>query len=293
MDAGDLLSRIEDLQQKIKSESQQLEGKANYALACLESLYIATDKNDLIFGIEPWHPMAGHGSVLSPCEYLLRLNDENGEALPPYPAIMYFYDHGLTAELDTVLFLCGLRQFERDDEKQVSINISAKSLQSSDFIKTVLAALEAMGLAPNKPEKIIIEIHESTSEVMSRHVLELFQKFGASFAIDDVGLTIKDVFRISEFEGIADYIKIDRHSVCAHPEDPQSLAQVMSLVRSLLPGAVVIAEGVKTTQHAMQIHSDYPDIQYVQGLYLPTREVFAQEWEELAKKQSPKEEATG
>ncbi len=288
MGSVDLRQEVSNLQTEIKAlrdgaKDEDQKNKFIYALTGLESLQRAIHNKDMIFGVEPWHPLAGHGNVLSPGEYLLRLNDESGAALPPYPMIMAFYDNGLTAEIDLILFLCGLWQFGQDDEKQVTINISAKSLHSSKFIKTALKGLEDAGLKPGGPEKIIAEIHESTSEVMSPHVLELFRQFGGGFAIDDVGLSMKDVMRLSEFAEMADYIKIDRHSVCADPDEPTSLGQVMAFIRSLLPGAVIVAEGVKTTEHAQQIHEIFPDIQYVQGLYLPTRDVFAKEWAALTK----------
>jgi len=78
-----------------------------------------------------------------------------------------------------------------------------------------------------------------------------------------------DVMRLSEFEGIADYIKIDRHCVLGKAEDPNNLANVMSFIRTMLPGTVVIAEGVQSADHAQAILREYPDIDYVQGLYLP------------------------
>lgn len=285
MSGVDLIKEVETLQSEIAdlsagAKDETAKEKFAYAQKGLESLRRAIQNKERIFGHEPWHPLVG--GIISPCEYLLRLNDEKGEAMPPYPFIMAFYEHGLTAKIDLILFLCGLWQYRQDGEKQISINISAKSLQNSAFIKSALKGLEGAGLKPGGEEKVIAEIHESTSAPMSPHVLVMFRERGGGFAIDDVGLSMNDVLRLAEFEGITDYIKIDRHPVCAHPDEPASLEQVMSLVRSLLPGAVIVAEGVKTTQHAKDLHRAIPDIQYAQGLYLPTREIFAKEWAKLS-----------
>ena len=58
----------------------------------------------------------------------------------------------------------------------------------------------------------------------------------------------------------------------------------------MLPDAVLVAEGVKSAQHAQEILSFHPEIKYVQGLYLPGREEFAREWKDLSySRPGPKE----
>jgi EAL domain-containing protein (putative c-di-GMP-specific phosphodiesterase class I) len=248
--------------------------KFQYALKGLAALDKAARAKSKIFGLEPWHPLGG--DKISPAEYLLRLKDDTGAAMPPYPFVMAFYDNNLTVELDTVLLLSAFAQFKDDSEKQITVNVSAHSLANGDFIKTALGGLEKLKLGGER--KIIFEIHESTGNVkMSAPVLEAFKKIGAGFAIDDAGLSLDNVFRLSEFDGIADFVKIDRKSVTAHPDEPHALSQVMSLARSLLPHAAVVAEGVKDAAHALTIYKTFPDIKYAQGLYLPPREQFAKE----------------
>ena len=113
--------------------------------------------------------------------------------MAPYPAIMAFYNNGFTAQIDGILFLAALEQFERmrnaDLEKQVSINISARSLRDPDFVKCTLERLESLNL--DSEQTIIIEIHESTPHLtMSRQVLELYSVIGVEFAIDDEGISV-------------------------------------------------------------------------------------------------------
>lgn len=279
----DLLRRIEDLIRSFQFHVKDAEGGENedqmvYGLRALVALANMILKKEDVFGIEPWHLISQHAPLSMPGEMLLRLKDFKGEPMPPYPAIMAFYDNGYTAEIDGILFLAALGQFERMREagleKQVSINISARSLKSADFVKSTLERLESLQLASD--EKIIIEIHESTPHLtMSRQVLELYKTLDVGFAIDDVGLNINDVIRLAEFEGLAEFIKIDRHSVCAPEEDANALSQVMSFVRTLMPDTIAVAEGVKDAAHAYQIARNHTDILYVQGLYLPSnREAF-------------------
>ena len=74
---------------------------------------------------------------------------------------------------------------------------------------------------------------------------------------------------ISNLIGIADYIKLDRHCVCADPAAPNSMYAAMDYIRAVLPHADIIAEGVKSADHAQEISKEFPDVHYVQGLYLP------------------------
>lgn len=278
----DLLMRLEGLVLTAGRLAKNAEGSvdtinAAHALSMAVRLGEAVLDRVPVFGFEPWHSMDADADIHPPGEFLLRLKDEKGEAIPPYPGIMSFYQSGLTAELDTVLVLCALKQFRSQGEKEISINISGHSLKDHNFIKTTLRAIEHLKLAAD--ERVIFEIHESTANAMlNPKLLRLFRSFGAGFAIDDVGLSMKDVMRLAAFENIADYIKIDRQSVCAHPQDPQSLDQVMSFVRSLLPGAAVVAEGIKTHGHAIDVKLRHPDIAFAQGLYLPDRDTFKRDF---------------
>ncbi len=285
------LQRIEALILKVQAfydaaETPEQKKEADYTLKCMSSLAMAVIDKKPIFGVEPWHVINEDVPLGCPGEFLLRLKDSGGEALPPYPAIITFYQNGMTADIDTILFLCALSQFENSDEGQISINVSARSLRDADFIRAVLGRIEEMDFAPDK--KIIVEVHETTPELkMSKDVLALFRKCGVMFAIDDVGLGMGDVMRLAEFEDIADFIKLDRHSVCAKPEDANSLDHVISFITSMLPEATLVAEGVKSADHAAQLHEQHPQIKYVQGLYLPeSRDEFAREWEEEHVKQS-------
>lgn len=228
-----------------------------------------------IFGYEPWHPLHFDLPLAAPAEMLLRLQTVDGKPFAPYPFIMALYRNGMTAHIDTILFLCGLEQFSKSAFNQVSINISARSLRDEIFVQTVLSHYRAMTETTSKA--VIIEIHESTPHMtMSRDVLEDFMCAGFTFALDDVGLSMHDVMRLAEFEGITDYIKLDRQSVCAQSSNPVSLDHVMSFARAMLPDALVVAEGVKSADHAFEIYKRHPDIHFVQGRDLPNEDTFSE-----------------
>ena len=275
----ELLRRIEDLIRSFQRHVADSHGADNedqmvYALRVLVSLANMVLQKQDVFTIEPWHIVSQYAPLSCPGEMLLRVRDFKGETMAPYPAIMAFYNNGYTPQIDGILFLAALGQFSRCDEKQVSINISARSLRDADFVKCTLGRIESLDLASD--EKIIIEIHESTPHLaMSRQVLELYKSQGVGFAIDDIGLNMNDVLRLADFEGLAEFVKIDRHAVNAAAGEANALPQVMSFVRTLMPEAVAVAEGVTSETQAFEISKGYADIHYVQGLYLTQeRETF-------------------
>jgi EAL domain-containing protein (putative c-di-GMP-specific phosphodiesterase class I) len=281
---AELLRRVESLLHKLRklcdTETDPAK-KANLDLGLkgISRLASMTLEGKNCFTVEPWHIIHDDVPFDAPGEMLLRLKDAQGQPIPPYPVVMAFYGNGLTAELDTILILSAIGEFMKGEERQVSVNISARSLRNADFVKMIHSRVESLKLEPGR--KIIFEIHESTPNLtMSKEVLKIFRTAHIGFAIDDVGLSMNDVMRMAEFETIADVIKLDRQSVNANPESPNSLDHVISFISALFPNAVLVAEGVKSAAHAMQLRQFHPDIKYVQGLYLPDRETFAREFAE-------------
>lgn len=131
-----------------------------------------------------------------PGEMLLRLRDVEGNPLPPYPAIMAFYNNGMAAEIDTILALCAVQQFKDSDEQQISVNVSGRSMRDATLIKTVLPVIEAMKLP--KAQKIIFEIHESApSEIMSPRAGSLPV---LRLPLMMSGVVNRYIFRLSQFE---------------------------------------------------------------------------------------------
>ena len=185
----ELLRRIENLIRSFQKHVRDAEGTESeeqmvYGLRTLVALANMVLHKQDVFGIEPWHIISPYAPLSMPGEMLLRVKDFKGNPMAPYPAIMAFYETGYTAQIDAILFLVALGQFERmrkaGTKKQVSINISARSLRDSDFVKATLARLESLQL--NSEEKIIIEIHESSPHLaMSRQVLELYKMLDVGF----------------------------------------------------------------------------------------------------------------
>ncbi|MCB9983858.1 MAG: EAL domain-containing protein [Rhodospirillales bacterium] len=291
----ELLSRIEELIRGFQAQVSDAHGTARegsmvYGLRVLVALANMVLHKQDVFGIEPWHAIAENAPLSMPGEMLLRVKDFKGNPLAPYDAVMAFYENGYTAQIDGILFLAALGQFDRmrtaGREKQVTINISARSLRNPDFVKATLTRLESLDLASD--EKVLVEIHESAPHLsLSRQVLELYKILGVGFVIDDVGMNMNDVLRLADFEGLAEYVKLDRQTVCAPKGKAYALDQVMSFVETLMPGSVCVAEGVQSAEHALEIAQKYPSILYAQGLYLThDRAAFQDEFSQARARQA-------
>lgn len=280
---ADILKRLEALSKKMgtlaeRAVANEQKERALYARKFAEGFGMMVAQDKMIFGLEPWHAL-GAQPLSAAGEMLLRVNDFNGNPLSPYPAVMTLYHNGFTEALDTIIALRALSEFRKGSEKQISINISCRSLKDKDFIEALVKRLEGMKISGS--EKIILEIHESNAVIeLDKKFMKLLKKLGVQFAMDDVGVSINDIFRLSAFEGVADYIKLDRASVQAHPEDPRALGKILALAKSHLPGIAMVAEGIQSADHAREIMKLYPDVKYVQGMNLPERAEFIKAWRE-------------
>jgi EAL domain-containing protein (putative c-di-GMP-specific phosphodiesterase class I) len=288
-----LLQRTENLILKtqnlyVSASNPKRREALEYALKFLSTFGDSILHNRTVFGLEPWHPLPPsslenpHKLIPAPAEMLLRLQSARGKPLPPYPAVMAFYDHGLATDLDIILVLRALHEFQIKSLPQVSINISAHSLNNPDFIKIILPRIESMGLT--KGERVIFEVHESTANLrMNTVALNLFLKFGVNFALDDIGLDINHVLRMSNFENYTRFIKLDRSII--ESKSLTTLRHTLDLIAADFPDARIVAEGVKSAEQAFHLRAAHPSITHVQGRYLPPPGTFAHNWNLLWREQ--------
>lgn len=239
----------------------------------LEALTHMVEHGENIFGIETWHPL--EDPTQSPAEMLLRLKNKQGQPLPPYPFVMLCYSQGLTAELDAILLLKGLQEFQtalRDQgTKQISLNVSARSLKDPDFMKLALDVLEKDG------RDVVFEIHETSDTISNPDTLKLLRKKGVRFALDDVILNLGDMERLTQFEGLTSFMKLD-HKLLTDSYYKPLLGPTMSFIASSTEDNRIVAEGVKTVDDARLLHMQYPSIKFVQGRDLPDQKTFAKDW---------------
>ena len=133
---------------------------------------------------------------------------------------------------------------EKQEDLQVSVNISSVQLEQEDFIETVVNALEVLDLPG---EALHIEITESavmSNPDIARTKLKALQKVGVEIMMDDFGTGFSSLSALNSFP--VNTLKIAKEFVDELPDDPNSL----EMVRAILGiagtfGFTTLAEGIE------------------------------------------------
>ena len=157
-----------------------------------------------------------------------------------------------------------LWQATSDYALQISVNISAEQIRSTELINTVATAIDNANLAP---ELLQLELTESTMMSNSdQHiaVLDAIRAMGISISIDDFGTGYSSLAYLKRLP--IDGLKIDRCFVVDMTTDTRDAAIVQGtimLAHSL--GLKVVAEGVESQQQDEMLRGFGCDM--VQGNY--------------------------
>ena len=130
----------------------------------------------------------------------------------------------------------------------ISINLSAKQLQSETIVDDVRKALDGSGLPPSA---LVLEITETAmmadTDLAVRRLHEL-KSLGVLLAMDDFGTGYSSLSYLSRFP--VDVIKMDRSFLSPEHEDSNLAASIIALGKSLK--LQVVAEGI---EHPEQVAS--------------------------------------
>jgi diguanylate cyclase (GGDEF)-like protein/PAS domain S-box-containing protein len=140
------------------------------------------------------------------------------------------------------------RRFPRAAPLTMSVNLSAKQLQSDTIVADVRAALETSGLPP---AALVLEITETvvmTDTDLAVQRLNDLKRLGVRLAMDDFGTGYSSLSYLKRFP--VDILKMDR-SFLAAGEDNSSLAAAVIAIGGSL-SLDVVAEGI---EHPEQIAS--------------------------------------
>jgi len=140
----------------------------------------------------------------------------------------------------------------------VSVNISARQLETDDLIRDVTNALADSGFDPNS---LIVELTETaimqnTPNVVRR--LQALKAIGVRVAIDDFGTGYSSLAYLQQFP--VDTIKIDRSFISSMADSPEAGVLIRSLVqlgKSL--GLETLAEGIEATGQYAQLAREHCD----------------------------------
>jgi diguanylate cyclase (GGDEF)-like protein len=159
---------------------------------------------------------------------------------------------------------------------KVAVNISPAHFCDTALVQTVVDALAASGLPPNRLELEITETNLLQNSVATLSALHQLRDIGVRIAMDDFGTGYSSLSYLQSFP--FDKIKIDRSFVEKITEDANSLnivRAVAALANGL--GMASTAEGVETVEQLARIRAEgYTEIQgFLVSKPLPAHEVTA------------------
>ena len=133
----------------------------------------------------------------------------------------------------------------------ISVNLSAKQLQSETIVDDVRGALEQSGLDPCA---LVLEITETAmmvdTELAVSRLAEL-KSLGVLLAMDDFGTGYSSLSYLSRFP--VDVIKMDRSFLSAEHEDSNLAEAIVSLGKSLK--LQVVAEGIERPEQIASLRA--------------------------------------
>ncbi|MBD2858560.1 GGDEF domain-containing protein [Spongiibacter sp. KMU-158] len=232
-----------------------------------DELLKALEDNRLILFFQPIYDIGKQR--VSHCECLVRMRDEHGQYVPPNKFLPVAAEFGMLPQIDFAILEMAMIQLrawqEQGIKTGISINLTAPTMEQSDFQDRLLSLIQQTQV---NPEKLIFEIVETdTIENLNaaKKLLQVFKDIGAKIAFDDFGVGFTSFEYVRELP--VDFIKIDQSFVRFiqdREEDQKLVKSIVEMSHSL--GKKVIAEGVENRE-AMMILSDL-GVEYLQGYYL-------------------------
>jgi EAL domain-containing protein (putative c-di-GMP-specific phosphodiesterase class I) len=181
-------------------------------------------------------------------EALLRWMHPTRGTIPPMQFIPLAEETGLIIPIGRWVLQEACRQgvllqqrFPRALPLTMSVNLSAKQLQSETIVGDVRVALETSGLPPST---LMLEITETVMMAdtdLAVQRLQDLKSLGVLLAMDDFGTGYSSLSYLSRFP--VDILKMDRSFLAEGQEDSELAAAIIAIGKSL--SLEVVAEGIE------------------------------------------------
>jgi diguanylate cyclase (GGDEF)-like protein/PAS domain S-box-containing protein len=184
-------------------------------------------------------------------EALLRWNHPVRGAIPPDEFIPIIEDAGLIHQIGDWVIREACREASQwDPSIRIAVNISAAQLSGSGLAETVLGALAATGLAP---ERLELEVTESIflgDDLATLASLERLRALGARLVLDDFGKGYSSFGYLSRAQFAK--IKIEQMFVRGAANGERDCLAIVNAIVALANGLDIetTAEGVETEAQA-------------------------------------------
>ncbi|HZC73489.1 MAG TPA: bifunctional diguanylate cyclase/phosphodiesterase [Jatrophihabitans sp.] len=227
----------------------------------------AVDTRQLYLHYQPIVTLTNHDIV--GFEALLRWTHPERGPLSPERFVPVLEESGLIVPvgnwiLRTACAQAAAWQADTGQPLSMSVNVSPRQLQQSDFVDQVAEALLATSLPPSS---LILEVTEGVVIVKPdqaiRTLLEL-KALGVRLAVDDFGTGYSSLRYLQTLP--VDSVKIDRSFIAKIQDGPDEAALARAIVNvGHALHLTVIAEGIETSQQAELLHAI--GCHYGQGYY--------------------------
>jgi diguanylate cyclase (GGDEF)-like protein len=195
-------------------------------------------------------------------EALLRWRHPDRGVVQPDGFIPVLEDSGMIVDVGRWVLQEACRQGSRWHARgfrlDVSVNVSARQLETDELIEDISRALDASGF---DPRSLIVEITETAimrnvSTVVPR--LIALKATGVRIAIDDFGTGYSSLAYLQRLP--VDTLKIDRSFISTMADSPESGALIRTLVQlGKTLGLETLAEGIEESAQYCQLQRDQCD----------------------------------
>lgn len=206
--------------------------------------------------ITPWYQPIFRidGSKVISLEVLARWNTEAHGYVPPSKFIPMAGTLGLMNQLDhyvaEVACQTALGWIRDKQIESISVNVSPRELQASDFVKQTLKLIDDSGIPPHAlilelTEDALFDDYEGAKEALTE-----ISSHGIRLALDDFGVGYSNLHALAELP--FSIVKLDRSLVQSIETDMRArtlTGAVIHLTKTL--GLTVVAEGVENEMQAI------------------------------------------
>ena len=170
---------------------------------------------------------AGNQSCPAFYEGLIRVLDETGRIIPAREFIAAIETTETGRIIDCLALEKGLHTLSRYPDLRLSINMSARSIGYSPWMRTLKRGL---GKDPTVAERLILEITESSAMLVPELVIGFMHELqhkGVSFALDDFGAGFTAFRYFKDF--YFDILKIDGQFIRGIADNPDNQVLTVAL----------------------------------------------------------------
>jgi len=200
----------------------------------LQRLQTALKENRFQLYHQPIVPAFGEVGGGPAMEVLVRLQDENGQEVPPSEFVRAAERYRLMGLVDrwvvqTTLAALGRGAIPVPSTRSVAINISGQTLGDMQFLEFVVECLDSTGVAP---AQVCFEITESAVVANMDHArrfVGVLHGMGCQFALDDFGSGVGSFSNLKNLP--MDYLKIDGSFMRNLARDSVNQAMVTAMIK--------------------------------------------------------------